>query len=148
MAKILLGSVIYFALVFAVGMAFGPIRVLLLEPAVGPFFAMLIEVPFLVLGMIVAAHYAPRLARVPSKLSVLAFLGAVALCLQQLADYLVGSLIRNMSLEEQTAQWQTPAGWVYALSLVLFALMPLALHTWRMRKFARMHGWSFKLSSS
>jgi hypothetical protein len=146
MARILLGSVIYFALVFAVGLAFGPFRVLLLEPIVGPFWAVLVEAPFLVLAMIVAGYYAPRWAGVPGKLSVLALLGGVALCLQQLADYLVGSLIRDMSVEEQFAQWQTPSGWVYAMSLVLFVIMPLAIHVWRMRKFARRHGWRFKVS--
>jgi hypothetical protein len=46
-----LGAVVYFAVVFGVGFAFGPLRVLFLEPRVGSTVAVLIESPVLLAAM-------------------------------------------------------------------------------------------------
>ncbi|MBK6705256.1 MAG: hypothetical protein IPG56_16840 [Caulobacteraceae bacterium] len=52
-------------------------------------------------------------------------IGLVALILQQVADLAVGFGLRGMTLSDQLAHFVTPAGVIYAATLVIFALMPL-----------------------
>jgi hypothetical protein len=57
----------------------------------------------------------------------------MALVLQQLADFAVGHLLRGSSASEQVRNFATPAGVVYAILLLLFAVMPLMVN----RRFGR-----------
>jgi hypothetical protein len=120
-----LAAAIYFALVFAVGLALGPVRVLWLEPVLGRTFAVLCETPFLIAAMVIAARHAPLWAKVqggwPSYLAI----GLIALALQQVADLAVGFGLRGMTLNEQLALFSTPPGYIYAFNLVVFAGAPL-----------------------
>ena len=56
-------AVLYFLLVFGVGFLLGPIRVLFLEPRLGPVAAVLCEAPLLLLAIYLAARWVPRLWR-------------------------------------------------------------------------------------
>lgn len=124
-SRIIRGGAIYFALVFAAGMALGPVRVLYLEPLLGETIAVLCETPFLLLAMAFAAHAAPRWARVNAGWPGYFALGVVALALQLAADLAVGLGLRSMTLAAQLTYFATPAGWIYVLALAAFALMPL-----------------------
>src|ERR1017187_3233982 len=48
--RIVLATLLYFAVVFGTGLVLGPVRLLWLEPRVGPAIAELIEAPFLVIA--------------------------------------------------------------------------------------------------
>jgi hypothetical protein len=125
--RVAAAAVIYFFMVFAVGLTLGPIRVVWLEPVLGPTLAVLCETPFLLGAMAFAVRRASRWARLrPSALNHLGF-GLLALLFQQVADLGVGFGLRGMTLGEQMALFTTPAGWIYAFNLLAFALAPIVL---------------------
>jgi hypothetical protein len=117
-------ALLYFALVFAAGFLFGPVRVLWLEPKLGPFLAVLCEMPFLIAAMVLAARWVPSVLTLPRTTQPLLLMGLGALALQQIADIVVGVGLRGLSLAAQFAQFATPQGAVYAAALVAFAAMP------------------------
>jgi hypothetical protein len=126
--RIAAAAALYFAIVFSVGFLLGPIRVLWLEPRVGPVLAALSEAPFLLAAMVVAARWVPRLVKLQQSLMPLALTGVGALVLQQIADVAVGIGLRGMSLSEQLGNFATWPGMVYAALLVGFAMMPLLIN--------------------
>ncbi|HWE16955.1 MAG TPA: hypothetical protein VG758_07215 [Hyphomicrobiaceae bacterium] len=126
--RIAAAAALYFAIVFSVGFLLGPIRVLWLEPRVGPVLAALSEAPFLLAAMVVAARWVPRVAKLQQSLMSLALTGVGALVLQQIADFAVGIGLRGMSPSEQLGNFATGPGMVYAALLVIFAVMPLLLN--------------------
>lgn len=123
---------LYFAIVFVVGLALGPIRVLYLEPWLGQTLAVLCETPFLLAAMGFAGRWAPTWTKLPPTFLSLLGVGVVALILQQVADLAVGFGLRGMTLSAQLAFFTTPPGWIYAFDLVAFALAPLIM-TWSRR---------------
>jgi hypothetical protein len=129
-AKILATSAIYFGLVFAAGMVMGPARVLWLEPWLGPTLAVACELPLLIVAMSFAARWAPRWAGLEAGWLAHLGVGVLALIFQQLADLSVGFGLRGMSINDQLRYFSTPAGWLYAGSLAVFALTPLFAY-WR-----------------
>lgn len=122
--RVLTAAVIYFLLVFAAGLLMGPLRVLWLEPVLGEFLAVLCETPLLVIAMWYGAGAASRISRLQSGVGLHLVVGLTALAFQLVADTAVGFGLRGMVLGDQLAYFSTPAGAVYAASLVLFALMP------------------------
>jgi hypothetical protein len=126
--RILRSAALYFIIVFAVGFLLGPIRVLWLEPRLGPTLAALCEAPFLLLAMAVAARWVTRKTELPRKMWTLAAMGLGALLLQQVADFAVGLGLRGMSPREQFAAFATPAGVIYVVLLLAFVAMPLLIN--------------------
>ncbi len=126
-------AAIYFALVFAVGMVLGPPRVLWLEPWLGKALAVLLEAPLLMAAMWFAARLAPAWAGVDGDWVSFLSIGVIALVLQQMADLAVGFGLRGMTFADQLEYFSTPAGMIYAFTLVAFAVMPLI----RMRRDGR-----------
>lgn len=118
-------AVIYFVLVFAVGMLLGPARVLWLEPWLGKALAVLLEAPLLIGAMWFAARAAPAWTHVEGGWISFLSIGVTALAVQQVADLAVGFGFRGMTLADQLAYFATPAGMIYAVTLIVFALMPL-----------------------
>jgi hypothetical protein len=118
---------LYFAIVFGVGLALGPLRVLLLEPRLGALAAVAIEMPLLLIAMVVAARWVPRRLEFQDR-ATLAAMGGGALLLVFAADFAVGLGLRGLSLEQQLRQFSTPAGLLYAASLAAFAAMPLIVN--------------------
>jgi hypothetical protein len=125
--RIVLATLLYFAVVFGTGLVLGPARVLWLEPRVGPAIAELIEAPFLVIAMVGAARWVPKIARTTENLRSSAFIGVGALVLLLMADFTVGYSLRGLALPEQLARFATAPGVIYAVLLLLFALMPVLL---------------------
>jgi hypothetical protein len=123
--QILISAVLYFLIVFGVGFALGPIRVFWLEPALGQTIAVLCETPFLLAAMVLAASWVPAKLNLTRRPAPLLAMGIGALLLQQIADFTVGSSLRGLSAKDQIAYFATPAGMIYAVALLLFALMPL-----------------------
>lgn len=122
--RLLGAAALYFLIVFAAGLVMGPIRVLWLEPVLGPFLSVLCETPLLVLAMWIAAGFAPRAVRLQGGLGAHLALGTLALFFQLIADVAVGFGLRGLVLQDQLAYFATPAGWAYVATLVLFTLMP------------------------
>lgn len=123
--RAVLAALIYFACVFAAGMALGPPRVIWLEPWLGKTIAVLLEAPLLIIAMWFGARFATRAARMDGAWPAYLGVGLLALLVQQIADLAVGFGLRGMTLADQLAYLGSPPGVVYGVSLVVFALMPL-----------------------
>jgi hypothetical protein len=121
-------AVLYFAIVFGVGLALGPIRVFWLEPRIGPVMASFCEAPFLLATMVVAARWIPKRLGLASNPLVLGFMGLGALALQQVSDFSVGIALRGMTLTDQIARLASVPGFIYLTLLMLFTVMPLLLN--------------------
>ena len=126
--RIAAAAVLYFAVVFGVGFLLGPIRVLFLEPHLGPTSAALCEAPFLVAAMVFASRWVPRFVRLRRDGSSLALMGGGTLVLQQMADVAVGIGLRGIAPSEQLAHFFTAPALVYAGLLLAFAAMPIVVH--------------------
>jgi hypothetical protein len=129
-SRVLTAAAVYFVIVFAVGLVLGPVRVLWIEPWLGPTLAILCEAPLLIIAMIVAARIAPTLVGLGAGWRARLIMGVLALVMQQMADLSVGFGLRGVTLQEQLAYFQTLPGYIYIMMLVLFALMPLIIY-WR-----------------
>jgi hypothetical protein len=121
---------LYFGVVFGTGFLLGPIRVLWLEPRVGPIVATACEAPFLLMAMLVAARWVPRVLNVRRTPKNLVWIGIGSLTLLQMADFAVGFWLRGTGAAEQFGLFLTGQGRIYAALLALFAVMPWAANCW------------------
>lgn len=117
-------AAIYFAIVFGVGFALGPIRVLWLEPRLGVRTAELIEAPFMLLAVILAGRWVG--GRLCAGCSPAARLGAglVAAGVVLVADLGVGVGLRGMSVLEVFTARDPVSGPVYYAFVALTAVVP------------------------
>lgn len=126
--RVAAAALLYCAIVFAVGLALGPIRVLWLEPKLGEVLAELCEAPFLLAAMVLASRWVPQVLRLRRDLASLGLMGVGALAIQQGADLAVGVYLRGIAPADQLAHFATAAGLIYAGLLVAFAAMPILLN--------------------
>lgn len=124
-SRVVAAAVLYFLMVFAVGLLLGPVRVLWLEPVLGPTLAVLCEAPLLLAAIWFASRRAPRWAGVRGGWASYLSIGLLALLFQQIADLAVGFGLRGMTLSEQLTLFTTPPGMIYAVTLIAFALAPV-----------------------
>jgi len=62
--RVALAILLYFGVVFGAGFLLGPIRVVWLEPRLGLIVATACEAPFLLMAMLVAARWVPRVLNI------------------------------------------------------------------------------------
>lgn len=124
--RIALAALSYFVLVFAAGFVLGPIRVLWLEPWIGPVGAVLVEAPFLILAMVAAARLITGWRAIPSGPPRLV-MGAWAFGFLAMTEIAGAALLRGMPPAVYLGQFTTVAGFVSAALFVLFALAPWLL---------------------
>jgi MFS family permease len=121
---ILKAASLYFIVVFAVGFVLGPIRVLWLVPRLGERAAELIEAPFMLLTILLAARWAVRhLASSGSGTRLAA--GTLALALVLVAEFSIVLVVRRVTIVEYFAGRDPVSGVVYLLMLLVFAVMPM-----------------------
>lgn len=121
---VLKAGALYFAMVFVAAFAFGTVRTLLLEPALGETVAVAIETPFLVIVMFLAARLVLRRVGVARTVGALLPVGLFGLLLQQIAEFAL-VLAAGETIAQHIAYLQTPAGLIYLAALAVFVLMPL-----------------------
>jgi hypothetical protein len=126
--RIIGAGVLYFLIVFAFAFVLGSVRVVWLEPLIGPTLATLCEAPLLIAVMMAAALWVPAKIGVPPDTSSLVKMGLIALGILILADISVGTAIRGITWAEQFAYFATPAGLLYLGLLAAFTLMPALLN--------------------
>jgi hypothetical protein len=95
--RVAAAALLHCAIVFAVGLALGPIRVLWPEPKLGEVLAELCEAPFLLAAMAFASRWVPRVLRLRRDLASLGLMGLGALAIQQGADLAVGIYLRGIA---------------------------------------------------
>ncbi|MBM4254966.1 MAG: hypothetical protein FJ147_03615 [Deltaproteobacteria bacterium] len=117
-------AAVYFSLVFGTGFVLGILRVLVLVPLVGTRAAELIEMPFMLLAIMVAARWLYRRFATAITLHAWLAVGLLAMGLVLVADVFVGVGLRGMALTEVMFNRDPVSGTVYYVLLVVFALMP------------------------
>jgi hypothetical protein len=115
----------YFLWVFAAGFALGVVREFWLSPWVGARSAELAEVPLMLLVVVLAARWSVRRFDLPPTAGLGA--GALAVGWLLLAEVVLVLGLRGMSLGDYLANRDPVAGTVYAVSLLLMAVMPWLL---------------------
>lgn len=123
-ARVAQVAAVYFGLVFGVGFALGPVRVLVLEPRVGARAAELIEAPLMLVAVLCAARWIGRrwCAGFGAAARLGVGLGAAALVLA--ADLAVGVGLRGMTVWEVFAGRDPVSGSVYYALVALTAVGP------------------------
>ena len=119
-------GVAYFALVFALGFAFGAVRTLLVTrfPEISRLAAVLVELPLmLTASWWICRHLIRRLA-VPDTLRERAVMGAVAFALTMLAEAVLDALLGGETLVGHFALYREPAHALGLAGQVAFGLMP------------------------
>jgi hypothetical protein len=114
----------YFALVFGTGFALGLIRVPFLVPRVGERYAELLEMPFMLVAIMLAARFVVRRYPLTCAASSSLAVGAAALVLLLGAEWLAGVWLQGRSFADYVADRDPVSGTMYALLLLVFALMP------------------------
>ena len=137
--RVTLAMLLYFGVVFAVGFLLGPFRVWWLEPRFRPIIATACEAPFMLLAILVAARWVPRVMNIRRDPKTLVLIGIGSLVLLQIADFTIGFWLRGISPKEQFVQLLTGQGNIYVVLLALFAIMPWASNWWRERFKLRGH---------
>ena len=120
-------ALLYFALVLGTGFLFGMIRVPFLVPRLGERSAELLEMPFMLVAIVLAARHVVRRFELPKNAALRLKVGFAALAMPVLAEGLLATLLQGRSLTEFIASRDPVSGSVYLGMLLLFALMPFIL---------------------
>jgi hypothetical protein len=125
-----MAALAYFGLVFGTGFVLGAVRVPFLVPRLGMRVAELIEMPFMLVAIVLAARYVARRFALPVSYGVRLSVGLLALALLVAAELLLTVALQKQSIGQYIAGRDSVSGTVYLLMLAIYALMP-ALLAWR-----------------
>jgi hypothetical protein len=124
-ASAVLAGLAYAVVVFAVGFAFGTVRVLLLAPRTGELAAVAIEAPLMLLASWLLCARIVRWAGLPPARLARATMGAVALAALLVLELVVSIAILGRTPAAHLAGYGTPAGLLGLAAQLVFAAFPL-----------------------
>lgn len=127
MMNLLKPAIAYFACLFATGFLLGTIRVLLIVPRLGERTAELLEMPFMLVAILIAARWINQQYLSSAEPFQRLGVGFIALLFMLIADFGVGVFLRGMQPLEVITSRDAISGTVYYGMLLLFALMPWIL---------------------
>lgn len=116
-------SLVYAAIVFAVGFLLGSVRVFFVVPRIGVRWAELLEAPLMILASFLAARFIVFRWGLLGRVQCL-IVGMLSLAFILLAEVSF-VLARGLTISEYIASRDPVSGPVYLLSLGVFATMPL-----------------------
>lgn len=116
-------GVVYFALVFGIGIVLGTVRVLLLEPHLGERWAELTEMPFMLIAIAVSARFAVRKFPATRRASYIVS-GGVGLILLILVECTLVVAVRGLTIAQYFAERDPIAIAAYVLMVIIFTAMP------------------------
>jgi hypothetical protein len=116
---------VYFMIAFAAGWVLGPVRVLWVEPRLGPTTAVMLEAPLMLTVSVLAARWVIRHFEVPGALASRIGMGTVALTLLLLAELLGGLWLRGQTLRDYLAHFGTAPGLLALAVFAAFAALPI-----------------------
>ena len=123
-ARCLSAALLYFACVFGAGFALALVRVPLLVPRLGVRWAELLEMPFMAVVIVVSARWVVRRHALAARPAVRLATGLLALALLLAAEAGVAFALQGASLRDVVSGRDPVSDTVYALMLIVFALMP------------------------
>jgi hypothetical protein len=124
-SRVLLAALHYFGCVFGAGFVLGAIRVPLLVPRLGMRWAELLEMPPMAAVILFAARWVVRRYALPPRAAVRLGVGLAALALLLAAEFGLVLTLQGGTIRDYISGRDPVSGAVYALMLVVFALMPL-----------------------
>jgi hypothetical protein len=125
MAAAIRGGVLYFALVFAIGFAFGVVRQTLVIPRIGERAAVLLEVPLLLALAWPLCRRVVRRCAVPPALPHHVVMGLVAFALLMLAELLLAVTLAGQTPAQHWARYAELPVQIGLAGQILFALFPV-----------------------
>lgn len=120
-------GIAYFSLAFGAGFIMGTLRVPFLVPRLGERIAELIEMPFMLVVIVLAARFITQRFALPATAWVRLSTGFLALGLLIAAELLLAVTLQDRSLGEYVSSRDPVSGTVYLAMLALFAAMPLLI---------------------
>ena len=118
---------VYFAIVFSAGFAFGVLRVLFVEPHFGIRWAQLLEMPLMFTVMVLTAIRLFQRGNVQYSPSERFGIGGLSLGFVFAAELIVLLAMRGISISQYIAEQDPVSGTTYLFMLLLFAAMPWLL---------------------
>jgi hypothetical protein len=115
----------YFAMVFGVGFLLALVRIPWLVPQFGVRTAELIEMPIMLTVIYFAARWIVRRMPMPATQMTRLGVGLIALSLLLMTESTVVLWLQGQSMSDAIAHRDPVSGVAYALSLLVFAVMPL-----------------------
>ena len=125
--QVIEAALVYFALVFGLGFLLGSIRVPFIVPQLGTRNAELLEMPFMLVGIFLAARFIVKQFVLPKTILAYLCVGMLALSLTLLAEFLLVVVLQRGTIRQYFKSRDTVSGSAYILLLILFALMPLMI---------------------
>ena len=123
-SSILKSAITYFLLVFGTGFTLGVIRTLWVTPRLGVRYAELLEGPFMLLAIYLAAGWIVKRLPLSSTPRTRIAVGFIALGFTLMAEVLTGLLMQGLSLKGVITQHDPVSGSAFLVLLLIFAMMP------------------------
>jgi hypothetical protein len=130
----LTAAFVYFILAYACGFATGIVREFLITPRTGLTLALWIELPVMVAASFWAARFVVRHFGVRNYRQERLAMGLVALLLSVLAEEIMSWVLRGVSVFTLWAHFSVFAAIANFGGLLLFALMPMLIGIWAVRR--------------
>jgi hypothetical protein len=125
--QVLEAGLVYFLLVFGLGFVLGSIRVPFIVPRLGKRRAELLEMPFMLIGIVFSAQFIISYFDLPLTLMAYLCVGLVALSLLIMAEILLVVAMQKGTIRQYFKRRDPISGSVYILLLIVFAAMPLII---------------------
>lgn len=120
-------GLIYFVLVFGLGFVLGTIRVPFIVPRIGQRRAELLEMPFMLVGIVLAARFIVSCFALPHTALAHICVGLIALSLVIMAEILLIVVLQGGTIRQYFKGRDPISGSAYMLLLLAFAGMPLIM---------------------
>lgn len=121
---ILKAAMLYFAVTYTAGFAFGSLREMFVMPRFGQLTATLIEAPLMLAATYFAAQWILGRFEMPPSSGDRLLIGGIAFLILMIAEVVFSGFMRGWSVEAWVAHFKTPDGAISLAMFVLFGLMP------------------------
>ena len=125
--QVIEAALVYFALVFGLGFLLCSIRLPFIVPRLGTRKAELLEMPFMLLGIVLAARFVVKQFVLPYTILAYLSVGMLALSLVLIAELLLVVVLQGGTIRQYIARRDPVSGSTYLILLLIFAVMPLII---------------------
>ena len=123
--QVIEAAITYFALVFGLGFLLGSIRVPFIVPRFGTRKSELLEMPFMLVGILLAARFIVKQFALPDTILDYLSVGVLALSLVLIAELLLVVVLQGGTIRQYIDSRDPVSGSAYLILLLIFAIMPL-----------------------
>ena len=125
--QVIEAAITYFVLVFGLGFLLGSIRVPFIVPRLGTRKAELLEMPFMLVGILLAARFIVKQFALPDTILAYLSVGVLALGLVLIAELLLVVVLQGGTIRQYIDSRDPVSGSAYLILLLIFAIMPLII---------------------